>query len=206
MGKKTSQMTPAGTLQDTDLVAVVVDATTSPKSRKATLAQVRGTSRVSVGEEAAVIGLFHTIRFIGSAITVAEESPGIATVTVAEAAGGPASHISEATVAGKPGTPGQNTTLLRFVAPMTMSIPADFTGSRAYAEVPATANTTLYLNKGGVNIGSITFAAGSQVGTFTSTTPGVPVALAAGEWVRLYTGTTQDATLAELGISLLLYK
>lgn len=206
MAKKLSQLTPAGTLQDTDLLLVSVDTATAPKSRKATLAQVRGTPRVTLQEELGALGSYHTIRFVGSAVMVEELMPGVAVVTVAEAAGGPASHMCEVTVNGKPGAPGVSTTLLRFVAPVPMTIPADFFKSRAFAEVAATVTTVLYINKNGVGIGTLTFTAGSQVGVFAATTPGTPISLAEGDWVKLYTTTTQDVTLADLGITLLLYK
>lgn len=205
MAKKLSQLTPAGTLVDEDLVLVSVGGST-PQSRKATVAQVRGSPRVTLLDETTDLGTFHTLKFVGSVVTVTETATGVATVTFTEAAGGASSHLSEVTIAGKPGSPGVSSTLHRFIAPMSMTIPADFAGSRAFAEIAATANTTLYINKNGTNIGSILFAAGSQTGVFT----GVPAAtvfnLTAGDWIKLYTTTTQDATLADLGVTLLLYK
>lgn len=206
MAKKLSEMTPAGTLTDTDLLLVSIDALTAPKSRKATLSQVRGTPRITLVDETTELGTYHTIKVIGSAVTLTEEAPGIAVLTIGEAAGGPASHLSELTVIGKPGSPGVSTTLHRFVAPMSMTIPANFLDSRAFAEIPATVNTTLYINKNGVNIGSILFAAGSQVGVFTATPVDTEFDLVAGDWITVYTTSTQDATLANLGITLLLFK
>ena len=206
MAKKLSQMTPAGTLADTDLLLVSVDAATAPKSRKATLAQVRGTPKVTLVDEGTSLGLFHTLKFVGSAITVTEESPGVAVVTVAEAIGGAGSHVCDATVVGKPGTNGVSTTLLRFVAPLSMSIPSGWAGSRAYAEVAATASTTFYINKNGVNIGTIVFGVGQQTGVFASDPAATPFTLVAGDRITLYTGAVQDATLADMGFSLLLYK
>jgi hypothetical protein len=205
MAKKLSQLTPAGTLVDGDLVLVSVGGST-PQSRKATVAQVRGTPRVTLLDETTDLGTFHTLKFVGSVVTVTETATGVATVTFTEAAGGASSHLSEATVAGKPGAPGVSSTLHRFIAPMSMTIPADFAGSRAFAEIAATVNTTLYINKNGVNIGSILFAAGSQTGVFTAVPTATVFNLVAGDWIKLYTTTTQDATLADLGVTLLLYK
>ena len=206
MAKKLSEMTPAGTLADTDLLLVSVDAASSPKSRKATLAQVRGSPRVTLLDETTDLGTFHTLKFVGSVVVVTQTAEGVATVTFSEAAGGTATHLCELTVVGKPGAPGVSTTLRRFVAPMTMTIPANFAGSRAFAEVPATVSTVIYINKNGTNIGTITFAVGAQVGTWSATPSGANVSLSAGDFVKIYTGTTQDATLAELGITLVINK
>ena len=206
MPKKLTQLTPAGTLQDGDILLVTINPATSPASRSATVAQIRGTAKLAVREEATELGQFHTLKFVGSAVTVTTDETGVATITLSEGAGGTATHLSEITVAGKPGSPGVSTTLKRFVAPMTMTIPANFAGSRAYAEVAATATTVLYINKNGTGIGTITFTAGSQVGTFAMTVPGVDVGLVAGDFVKVYTTSTQDATLAELGITLLINK
>jgi hypothetical protein len=205
MAKKLSQLTPAGTLVDDDLVLVSVGGAT-PQSRKATVAQVRGTPRVTLLDETTDLGEFHTLKFVGSVVTVTETAEGEATVTFSEGAGGTATHLCELTIAGKPGSPGVSTTLRRFVAPMSMTIPANFAGSRAFAEIPATANTVIYINKNGTNIGNVTFYIGSQVGTWSATPSSASVSLVAGDFVRIYTGTTQDATLAELGITLVINK
>jgi hypothetical protein len=205
MAKKLSDLTPAGALADTDLLLVSVGGGT-PVSRRATLAQVRGSPRVTLMEETTTLGDYHTIKFAGSALTVTEESPGVAVVTLAEAAGGAASHLSSVTIPGKPGAQGVSTTLHRFIAPLSMTIPANFTGSKAFAEIAPTVSTTLYINKNGVSIGSILFAAGAQIGVFTASPANTVVNLVAGDWVKLYTTTTQDATLADIGITLLLYK
>jgi len=205
MAKKLSQLTPAGTLADTDLVLVSVGDET-PQSRSATVAQVRGSPEITLLDETTDLGLFHTIKFVGSVVTVTETAVGEATVTFSEGAGGTATHLCELTIAGKPGSPGVSTTLRRFVAPMSMTIPANFAGSRAFAEVAATVNTVIYINKNGTNIGNVTFYAGSQVGTWSATPSGAAVTLVAGDFVKVYTTTTQDATLAELGITLVINK
>lgn len=211
MTKKLSQLTPAGSLADDDLLLISQDSTTAPKSRKVTLAQVRGTPKIFLSEEQVAVGQFHTLKFLGSAVTVTQESVGVALISVAESVGGPSSHIWDASILGKPADVAADnlvngTTVARFVAPISMSIPAGWEGSRAFAETPATTTGMLYILKNGSSIGSITFSAGQQVGVFASVPAATGFTLVPGDRLTLGIGGTQDATLASIGVSLLLYK
>lgn len=202
MAKKLSELTPAGALADTDLMLVSVGGAT-PQSRKATLAQVRGTPEVTLVDETTELGSYHTLKFLGTSVTVTEEAPGIAVVTVYSGGGGAGVQIMDLTINGKPGVPGNYTTLMRFPVPTPMTIPANFAGSQAYAEVPATVETELYMYKNGAWIGTLTFAVGAQVGVFTANPIDTIFSFSTADIFKFETDYTQDATLADLGIAFL---
>lgn len=103
-----------------------------------------------------------------------------------------------------PGTATSGALLTRYTCPnRTVSFAANFGGSKAKASVAATAEAIYSIQKNGVEVGTITFAAAATQGTFTST-GGAAVSL---------TGTTPDvltvvapaypdATLADVSITL----
>lgn len=68
---------------------------------------------------------------------------------------------------GKPTAP---SLVFRFVANRAFSLPAGLTGSRATTSTAATAATILNIYKNGAVIGTINFAAGAAIGTFTFNT------------------------------------
>ncbi len=88
------------------------------------------------------------------------------------------------------------------------SLPQDLVGSRATAEFAATASTTLLLKRGtdldtATTIGSITFAAGSKVGTFTFA---AEVTLTPADTLYLVNANSADATLADISVTLMSHR
>jgi hypothetical protein len=73
-------------------------------------------------------------------------------------------------------------------------------GLQAYAQVPATASTTLDAQHNGTSIGSITFGAGSSTASFALATDTI---LAPGDRLAIINEDPADATLADLSITLL---
>ncbi len=71
-------------------------------------------------------------------------------------------------------------------------------GSQAFAMVPSSANASINLQKNGSNIGSIDFATGVTVGTFTFDSA---VSFAIGDRLSLVNQGTADATLADISIT-----
>jgi hypothetical protein len=94
-----------------------------------------------------------------------------------------------------------------FVATRPFTLPAGLVGSQAIANVAATADTTLTLTKltgtgsgaSSAPIGTVKFAAGAFVGTFTATSA---MAVAIGDRVTLTGAATADGTLADFGVTL----
>jgi hypothetical protein len=88
------------------------------------------------------------------------------------------------------------------------SLPINLTGSRATAEVAATASTTLFLKKGtdlatATTIGTITFAAGSKVGTFVFS---AEVTLTPADTLYFVNAVAADVTLADISATLLAHR
>lgn len=74
-------------------------------------------------------------------------------------------------------------------------------GSSGKAKVAATAQKDFTVNKnGGAAFVTVRFAASGTVPTFISVTP---TDFVPGDWIEIITPATQDATLAQLGITLL---
>ena len=78
--------------------------------------------------------------------------------------------------------------------------PYDFTITQANclakSKVAATNTATFTINKDGVNIGTIVFAAGSLIGDVTITTANVSF----GEYITIHAPSSPDATLSDIGI------
>lgn len=104
---------------------------------------------------------------------------------------------------------GKPATNINIMIPMTsaVTVPAALAGSQACANTATTAATAFTLSKvsGGTatSIGTITIAAGSK-NSFTLA--GAGAALAIGDALMLTTPSTQDATLADVGITIAVTK
>jgi hypothetical protein len=86
---------------------------------------------------------------------------------------------------------------------MSLSIPANLEGSVGYARTAATANAVFSVSKisfgVAVELGTITAVAGLQTGFILSGAGGL---LVAGDVLQFFGPATQDATLADVGITL----
>jgi hypothetical protein len=98
-----------------------------------------------------------------------------------------------------PGTHASGALMAQIVFPRTATFPAGFAGSQAYAQVPATASTTLDVQQNAVSVGSITFGAGSSTATFSLAADTV---FAPGDRLAIVNQDPADATIADLSITL----
>lgn len=93
------------------------------------------------------------------------------------------------------GVPG-NASLLFVVLPsVAVTFAAAFAGSRAKSGVAATAATTLSIKKNGIQVGTISFAAGSAVGVFAAA---AVTTLTNADELTIENQATADATLADI--------
>ena len=88
--------------------------------------------------------------------------------------------------------------VLRYVVTDTLSVPANLTGSQGSALSSATAETVFSLRKNDVEFGTATFAAAGTTGAFA----GVGATLSAGDVVTIIAPAVQDATLANIALTL----
>jgi hypothetical protein len=79
---------------------------------------------------------------------------------------------------------------------------ANFAGSQAYAGTAPTSSFVVTVTVNGTSIGTVTFAAGSQTATF-ATTSGAAQVVAVGSRIIMTAQGTADATIANLGVTLL---
>lgn len=82
-----------------------------------------------------------------------------------------------------------------------LTIPANFAGAYAHARAAATASYVISVQKNGVQIGTITFAAAGVTGTF-ATTSGLAQSAAAGDRITLVGQATADITIADIYFTL----
>ena len=99
------------------------------------------------------------------------------------------------------GKPANSAKYLRYTMTRALTFPANFAGSAAAAAATATASTTMDIQKNGVSCGTITFALGAAVATFVSS-GGAAVSFAAGDILGIVAQASQDATLADIAVSL----
>lgn len=97
------------------------------------------------------------------------------------------------------GKPGNSELVNVFVAAGAFSLPSGLTGSSASAGTAATAAASITITKNGASIGSVNFAAGQTVGTFTFT---AQTAFSAGDRLGFVAQATADATLADIAVTL----
>lgn len=96
------------------------------------------------------------------------------------------------------GMPGSGDILLAYVYVQVGSFPASLSGSRAKSDVAATSDSTFDVKKNGSSIGSIFFGAGQSTGVFS----GAGGSFVAGDVLKIVAPNPQDATLADIAITL----
>jgi hypothetical protein len=101
-----------------------------------------------------------------------------------------------------PGTPTASALVLYLPFAIAVTLPANLAGSYVKAKTAATASTAFDVQKNGSSVGTITFAASGSTATF-STTGGAAVSFAAGDVISIVSPATPDATLSDIGFSLL---
>lgn len=97
------------------------------------------------------------------------------------------------------GAPVDAAKILTMIVSTAFDLPSGLTDSEAYAEVVATANATIDIKKNGSSVGSINFALGANVATFTFATL---TAFVAGDRLQLVAQSTADDTLADIAFTL----
>jgi hypothetical protein len=100
------------------------------------------------------------------------------------------------------GLPTANILVLKIVFGRAVTFPANFSGSKLHASVASTASKVFDIRKNGSSVGSCTVAAAGTTATFTST-GGAAVNFAIGDRLEITTPAAQDATLADVSITLL---
>jgi hypothetical protein len=96
------------------------------------------------------------------------------------------------------GKPAASAYVLTFIVVNAFSLPAGLSGSSAKASTSSTGTATFTINKNGSSIGTIAFAA-SSTGSFTFSSSQT---FAAGDMLQIVAPGSQDATLANIGITL----
>lgn len=100
------------------------------------------------------------------------------------------------------GKPDANKVVAKVVLPRPIRVPTNFLGSLAVADVAATAEFTLTIKVGAVAVGTVSFAVGATVGTFTYV-PNGDLIIERGDVLSLTSQATADATLSFPSITLL---
>jgi hypothetical protein len=93
------------------------------------------------------------------------------------------------------GKPTANLVLQSYVFTAPATLPAGLTGSRGNAATAATALTSFSIQKNGVNIGNMVYAASATTATFTMSSP---TAFNAGDVLSVVAPAMPDPTLANL--------
>ncbi len=99
------------------------------------------------------------------------------------------------------GKPANSAKYLRYTMTRALTFPANFAGSAATSSANATASATMDIQKNGVSVGTITFALGAAVANFVSS-GGLAIAFAIGDILGVVAQASQDATLADVALSL----
>ena len=97
------------------------------------------------------------------------------------------------------GQPSAGFVLLRNNFTRAVTFPSGLSGSQAICQVAPSGSVTLQINKNGVSIGTVNFAAGATTGTFTFSSS---VTFAAGDRLTITAPSPQDGTFATVGITL----
>lgn len=99
------------------------------------------------------------------------------------------------------GKPEANKTVAMVVLVRPTIIPKNFGGSKAACDVAATAAAAFVVKLNGTQIGSINFAAGQVVGTFTG--PATDLLCVAGDKLTISSPAAADATLSYVAATLM---
>jgi hypothetical protein len=97
------------------------------------------------------------------------------------------------------GVPTASLVLVRYPFPRAVAFPSGLTSSRGVAGVAATAITDFDIQKNGVSVGTMRFAAAATIATFIMASA---TSFAAGDILTVVAPGTPDATLANLGFAL----
>lgn len=97
------------------------------------------------------------------------------------------------------GKPAASEKVMRLAITRSITIPVNASGSVAKAGVAATGAVTFVVRKNGVNFCNIDFAAGATTGVFTAASAS---SLVAGDILEIVAPGVQDATLADISITL----
>jgi hypothetical protein len=98
-----------------------------------------------------------------------------------------------------PGQPAATALVFQFAFPRAVAFPANLTGSTARAATAASFTAAFTLRRNGVNIGGVSFAAGSATGAFTLAGGAT---FSPGDLLELLAPSPQDATLADISFTL----
>lgn len=96
------------------------------------------------------------------------------------------------------GNPAASADFLRFVSAREWFIPAGGGNSACFAAVAATATYAIDIQRNGVSVGTITFAAASQTGTFTIPSA---IVLSPGDRLDVICSATPDASIEDLALT-----
>lgn len=100
------------------------------------------------------------------------------------------------------GKPDANKVVAKVVMPRPIRVPNNFLGSLAVADIAPTAAFTLTVKVGTTTVGTVLFAAGSTVGSFTYSLSG-DLIIERGEVLSLTSQATADSTLSFPSITIL---
>ena len=98
-----------------------------------------------------------------------------------------------------PGQPGTGAEMLRHVFARAVDFAADFTSSRGSVGTNPTSAASLGMSKNGTPFGTIAITTG---GVFTYNTSTTPISFVAGDILTITAPSPQDATLADIGLTL----
>lgn len=98
-----------------------------------------------------------------------------------------------------PGVPTASAIVTRVPVARAVTFPTSLTGSIGKASVAATAQTDFDVQKNGISVGTVRFAAGATTATFIAASA---ITLAAGDLLSVVAPSSVDATLANVGIVL----
>ena len=92
--------------------------------------------------------------------------------------------------------------IIRFTATRACNFVGNLVGSVASASTAATGSTAFDVRKNGSSVGTITFAASATTATFV-TSGGSAISLAINDYLEIFAPASPDATLKEIGFTLL---